>query len=466
MSLLSPEKSPTFLSPLKRVSAKKRRYIMDRAAVSEWVTSELISLRTRCIQNPLRSIDAGGLTRHIDKLAETLRVGRQEDSHEFTRALLDCMCLEGFNANATALYGTLESSVQCQMCSHVSTTTDTYMDLSLEINDSGINSIKQALASYTRTETLSPENLVDCASCKVRRQVTKGLKLKTLPNVLTFHLKRFDYDRWGRLKRLDKHVEFPRTLDVSTYMTDGDACPSNAYNLIGIVCHLGASVNSGHYLAYTRRGDEWYCCNDARVTKVSEKHVLIQKAYLIFYERRIASAETSSSRVGGVNEVRIKKMNQRGRSSGARIRKRSSVLGGILGLLNPLKCAYRRRSVKVSPRDDDDVNRGPTTETENVNGEVVYHKINEVDKSEEDGEKKSLRGRTKFSKATLKKTLFVETMSIPATPSLIDTGEASVVAADASGKRRRRSVYGKRSEMRRNRGHCSPGGSIRPSSSF
>ncbi len=54
--------------------------------------------------------------------------------------------------------------------------------------------------------------------------------------------------------------------------------------LHAVVCHLGSSTASGHYVAYVRRRgllpcslkpyDRWYMCDDQRVTLVEESRVL------------------------------------------------------------------------------------------------------------------------------------------------------------------------------------------------
>ena len=31
------------------------------------------------------------------------------------------------------------------------------------------------------------------------------------------------------------------------------------YELLGIICHSGNNLNSGHYVAYVKRNKVWYC---------------------------------------------------------------------------------------------------------------------------------------------------------------------------------------------------------------
>jgi len=51
-----------------------------------------------------------------------------------------------------------------------------------------------------------------------------------------------------------------------------------------VLVHAGKRCESGHYLAFIKRGDFWYKANDEVVTKVSIDIVLRQQAYILFYE--------------------------------------------------------------------------------------------------------------------------------------------------------------------------------------
>ena len=70
-----------------------------------------------------------------------------------------------------------------------------YMDLSLPIknnptsNDQKLavtnSSLEMALENYMRPEYLEGDNKYDCTLCKKKVNATKGLKLQSLPNILT-----------------------------------------------------------------------------------------------------------------------------------------------------------------------------------------------------------------------------------------------------------------------------------------
>lgn len=60
--------------------------------------------------------------------------------------------------------------------------------------------------------------------------------------------------------------------------------PANSlpYELAGVIVHKG-KLDSGHYVSYSREGDDWFMFDDSKVVLVSEADVLAAEAYLLFY---------------------------------------------------------------------------------------------------------------------------------------------------------------------------------------
>jgi len=232
-----------------------------------------------------RVVDPGSITRHVHKISPCLRPYQQEDAHEFFRSLLSSLTMHGQNARLSSLFdGLLESAVICQTCHKTSLTRDRYMDLSLDIADKSTNTLERALEKFTEEETLCHDNMVTCSRCKVKRVVTKGLRLATAPTMLVINYKRFAYDNYGRLSRLSKQVHFPLRLDIGGYMSRANRGKPPPYTLIAVLVHRGRSCDCGHYFAYVRKGKDWYLANDAEVTKVDVEEVLNAQAYVLVYE--------------------------------------------------------------------------------------------------------------------------------------------------------------------------------------
>jgi uncharacterized UBP type Zn finger protein len=230
-------------------------------------------------------LDPGSITRFPDRLSKCLTPYQQEDAHEFLRALLSTLIMNGHNKQLSSLFdGLLESAVTCQTCGRASMTRDRYMDLSLDINDPDIRTLDDALYEYTETEVLDADNAVYCQKCEKKQSVTKGLRLATAPSILVCHLKRFAFDCYGRLVRLHKQIKFPMQLEIGEYMSNLNKARPPPYELVGILVHHGQTCASGHYLAYVKKDGEWFRCNDSIITKVDEETVLNQQAYIMMYE--------------------------------------------------------------------------------------------------------------------------------------------------------------------------------------
>ena len=98
------------------------------------------------------------------------------------------------------------------------------------------------------------------------------------PRVLILHLLRWDTNR-----RLVPHGVVPdRALRV-----DGVR-----YALRAVVTHEGNATGSGHYVAFSARGDRWHVCNDSLVRPATETEAATcvrddceGHTYLLFYEK-------------------------------------------------------------------------------------------------------------------------------------------------------------------------------------
>lgn len=149
---------------------------------------------------------------------------------------------------------------------------------------------------------------------------TKKLSIKKLPPVLSFQLKRFAHSATS--SKVETPVRFPSRLDMRPYVetdagpskppsvdgneVEGDNLPSSlyAYDLFAVVTHEG-KLDNGHYWADVRSGDEWWHCDDDKVTPTSLGAVLRQNAYMLFYVRRSLAYGLPMSRLlnGSANGV-------------------------------------------------------------------------------------------------------------------------------------------------------------------
>jgi uncharacterized UBP type Zn finger protein len=169
-------------------------------------------------------------------------------------------------------------------------------------------SLVDLLDRFTHKEILQGREQIHCIKCEAYRDSSKKLTFFGLPNVLCFHLKRFDH---LKEKKIGTYVSFPSTrLIMDSYIsppitpnTTGSISqfsaikqksiglettkePSILYDLYAVVNHHG-EMNTGHYTAYIRTSETtWYLFDDAKVSLVKEKEVLESQAYLLLYISR------------------------------------------------------------------------------------------------------------------------------------------------------------------------------------
>ncbi|XP_030475492.1 ubiquitin carboxyl-terminal hydrolase 18 [Syzygium oleosum] len=235
----------------------------------------------------------------LPNIGGNLGYGRQEDAHEFMRFAIDTMqsvCLDEFggeravhpSAQETTIIqhmfgGHLQSQVICANCNKVSNQYENMMDLTVEIHgDAG--SLEECLEQFTVKEWLHGDNMYKCDGCNDYVKAWKRLTVRHAPNILTIALKRFQSGRFGKL---NKKVNFPETLDLSPYMSEGGD-GTDVYKLYAVVVHVDMLNASffGHYICYTKDfSGNWYRIDDCKVTSVGFDEVLSQGAYMLLYSR-------------------------------------------------------------------------------------------------------------------------------------------------------------------------------------
>ena len=162
-------------------------------------------------------------------------------------------------------------------------------------------SVERQLRHFTMPESLSG---IDCPACQKKTSTIKQHVVSRLPKILCLHLKRFD-DK----QKINDFVSFPlknlnmgsllpqfcevtsfgdwdfgenkNTADLADLMTEAEL----PYDLFATVNHFG-TLQSGHYMANVLVEHQWYHCNDAHVSSISEQDVLSDAAYILFYARR------------------------------------------------------------------------------------------------------------------------------------------------------------------------------------
>eukprot|EP01018_Ginkgo_biloba_P007129 Gb_38396 [translate_table: standard] len=274
--------------------------------------------RVRRSENPFSPIK---ILSRIPNIGGNLGYGRQEDAHEFMRFAIDSMqsvCLDEVggekavdpHTQETTLIqhifgGHLQSQVKCTQCLAVSNRYENMMDLTVEIHGD-VESLEDALKQFTVLEWLDGDNKYKCDRCNAYVKAWKRLTVHRPPNILTVALKRFQTGRFGKL---NKRVTFPKTLDLSPYMSERGG-RLDIYELYAVVVHVDMLNASyfGHYICYIKDlHGSWYKIDDHKVKEVELEEVLSQKAYMLLYSRLHVHpppvADISGSPVAKDNDV-------------------------------------------------------------------------------------------------------------------------------------------------------------------
>ncbi|KAL7619963.1 hypothetical protein AAE478_010510 [Parahypoxylon ruwenzoriense] len=265
------------------------------------------------------------------KAFENLVTTKEQDAHEFFQFLAEelherngdgkkpetgsehsCNCIIH-----QTFYGKLQSQTTCQHCGGVTNAVESFLDLSLGLENLSQKRGKKSSkggSGLTLQECLDEEYIkfdkceYRCRNCNSSQQARRDHSIKLLPNVLSIQLKvsmgRFDLSQYEfsqeRLQRFEfkqgsrdraaskisTKIQFPLQLSMLPYTTRGrtsDARESQelgrscTYDLLSVVEHVG------HYVTYSRVGDQWFSFNDHRVELAKKSDVLGSQAYLLFY---------------------------------------------------------------------------------------------------------------------------------------------------------------------------------------
>lgn len=200
------------------------------------------------------------ITTRLSQICKHLTLGRQEDSHEFLRYLIEKMekCflnrfkneiwfkdLDQYSKETTPLNqilgGYLRSTVTCLSCNHDSVTFQHFQDLPLDISRS--SSLVDAIQGYFSRENLE-ECGYKCESCKKRVSAAKKFSLERVPVVLCIQLKRFN----AMGGKISKAITICEKLNLHKFLSKtSDSNQNCTYRFVSMVTHLGSSSSGGHY---------------------------------------------------------------------------------------------------------------------------------------------------------------------------------------------------------------------------
>jgi ubiquitin C-terminal hydrolase len=236
--------------------------------------------------------------------------GNQEDTGEFVTLLDDLheglAQLRGRPTIIEQLFGpTFDQVIECHHCcarERCEFSPGPVIPLALDPNVTD-----GQLESYIRSYTASDGELSewDCGNCSFRRDekgefvldsngkkivdnkrsATRSVMWSTnkLPPFLIFQFGTYASAGESLRKSVPDNLTFPPELHMDSSMPgiSGDT----PYSLIGTAEHHGG-LNSGHYLASVRLGDEWFQCSDGMITASGHEAARSQATPYLFVYRR------------------------------------------------------------------------------------------------------------------------------------------------------------------------------------
>ncbi|KAI9750459.1 MAG: serine/threonine protein kinase, CMGC, CDC2/CDK sub [Chaenotheca gracillima] len=187
--------------------------------------------------------------------------------------------------------GTLTSETKCLTCENVSQRDEVFLDLSVDLDEH--SSVTSCLRKFSEEEMLCERNKFHCDKCAGLQEAEKRMKIKRLPRILAFHLKRFKYtDDYESFYKLFHRVVYPYTLRLFN-TTDDAEDPDRLYELYAVVVHIGSGPNQGHYVSIIKTKDRgWLLFDDEMVEPVHKSFVenffggkgTLACAYVLFYQ--------------------------------------------------------------------------------------------------------------------------------------------------------------------------------------
>jgi len=84
-------------------------------------------------------------------------------------------------------------------------------------------------------------------------------------------------------KKIQTRIPFDTVFEMEPYLAPGQTTPQKM-KLIGIISHQGTK-DQGHYVAITKRGNEWTSSNDALTAQTTLTQLHQTQVYIMIYRK-------------------------------------------------------------------------------------------------------------------------------------------------------------------------------------
>ena len=111
-----------------------------------------------------------------------------------------------------------------------------------------------------------------CLLCHNKKSI--GTFLLVAPEFLAVQFKLFD----NNLNKIQARSNHYSSVCIAT--DNGNSL----YTVVATIQHIGETIRSGHYVAYIKKNDTWFRCDDERIT-VSRDHKAVKNAYIVILQK-------------------------------------------------------------------------------------------------------------------------------------------------------------------------------------
>ena len=195
-------------------------------------------------------------------------------------------------------YGVMETRSQCQKCKNIKYNFQIYsfVEFPLEqvnnycfINGRRKNfsnnnknpdvDLYECFEYHSKLDLMTGENQMYCNICNCSYDALYNTLLYSAPNFLIINLNR------GRGAVYECKVNFPEQLNLFNFVIFKNG--NTVFELYAVICHLGPSSMSGHFVAYCKNkvDKKWYLFNDAQVSQCKKQNEYQDgMPYILFYK--------------------------------------------------------------------------------------------------------------------------------------------------------------------------------------
>lgn len=166
-------------------------------------------------------------------------------------------------------HGQFITKLLCLNCHNITYIFESFISLCLPIESTNTN-IDELLDNFFKVENI---NDYQCEKCK-NKNVQKKISLWRLPQIFIITFKRFN----NHLIKYNQVINFSLdNINLNKYLSGYEKNVN--YTPVSLINHIG-SLNSGHYYAFCKKGNEWYNCDDSNTIKLND--VSLNHVYIIF----------------------------------------------------------------------------------------------------------------------------------------------------------------------------------------